>query len=116
MYGTPSAAGVPSRRRMDPTDTSTSATTVMMYGSAAQNSVGMLMLVRAWMSNPSPWNAPNRYAPSSSSSGRQNEKITSAIAIHPAPAVMPSIQFVAICSVNTAPATPASAPPISVWT
>jgi len=36
--------------------------------------------------------APNRYAPASSRSGCHVAKMTSAIAIHPRPLVMPSVQ------------------------
>ena len=46
--------------------------------------------------------------------GRQNAKITSAIAIQPAPPVIPSTHCGVIASVNVAPATPAKAPPTSV--
>jgi hypothetical protein len=59
--------------------------------------------------------APKKYAPTRQSSGRQNAKMTSAIAIQPAPPVIPSIHCGVIASVNVAPATPANAPPTSVW-
>ena len=49
------------------------------------------------------------------SSGRQNAKITSAIAIQPAPPVIPFTHCGVIARVKVAPATPASAPPAIVW-
>jgi hypothetical protein len=69
----PSAAGVPSRRLTELTETRTSAMTVIRYGSADQNSEGMDVRPLAWRSNPKVVNAPNRYAPRISSSGRQND-------------------------------------------
>ena len=57
---------------------------VMTYGSACRNS-GVIVTPRAWSANGSAESAPNRYAPTRQSSGRQKAKITSAIAIQPAP-------------------------------
>ena len=71
---------------------------------------------RACSCGASAWSAPKKYAPTRQSSGRQNAKMTSAIAIHPAPPVIPSTHCGVIASVIVAPATPANAPPTSVWT
>ena len=46
----------------------------------------------------------------------QNAKMTSAIAIHPAPPVIPSTHCGVMDNVNVAPPTPANAPPATVWT
>ena len=69
---------------------------------------------RAWNVNGIPENAPKRYAPTRQNAGRQNAKMTSAIAIHPAPAVIPSTHCGVIESVKHAPPTPAKAPPAIV--
>src|SRR5581483_9036137 len=100
-YGVPSAAGAPSRRRAPALDTSTSTTTVITYGSDWNSSGGTLFRIpRAWNVNGIPENAPNRYAPTRHNAGRQNAKITSAIAIQPAPDVIPSTHCGVIHSVN----------------
>ena len=72
------------------------------------------MTPRAWSVNGSPEKAPKKYAPTRQSPGRQNAKMTSAIAIQPAPAVSPSTHCGVIASEKVAPPTPANAPPASV--
>ena len=69
---------------------------------------------RACSCGASACSAPKKYAPTRQSSGRQNAKMTSAIAIQPAPPVIPSTHCGVIASVIDAPATPAKAPPTSV--
>ncbi len=61
-----------------------------------------------------PEKAPKRYAPTRHNVGRQNAKMTSAIAIQPAPAVSPSTHCGVIASEKQAPPTPANAPPTIV--
>src|SRR6202795_1406378 len=114
-YGSPRLAGAPSRRRAPLAETSASTTTVITYGSVfVQSSVGPSLIPRAWSCGESAWRAPKKYAPTRQSDGRQNAKMTSAIAIHPAPPVIPDTHWGVIASVNVAPATPAKAPPTSV--
>ena len=92
-----------------------STTIVITYGSEfAHSTVGPRLMSRAWSCGASACSAPKKYAPTRQSSGRQNAKMTSAIAIQPAPPVIPSIHCGVIASVNVAPATPANAPPTSV--
>ena len=71
-------------------------------------------MLRACSSGASACSAPKKYAPTRQSSGRQKAKMTSAIAIQPAPPVMPLTHCGVIASVNVAPATPANAPPAIV--
>ena len=66
---------------------------------------------RAWNVNGMPENAPKKYAPTRQSAGRQKAKMTSAIAIQPAPAVSPSTHCGVIASEKHAPPMPANAPP-----
>ena len=98
-------------------ETSTSTTIVATYGIAfVHSSVGPRLMLRACSSGASACSAPKKYAPTRHSSGRQNAKMTSAIAIQPAPptSVSPLTHCGVIASVNVAPATPANAPPTSV--
>ena len=88
-YGTPRLAGAPSRRRPRPDETITSTTIVITYGSAWK-SCGAIVTPRACSVNGSAEKAPKTYAPTRQRSARQNAKMTSAIAIQPAPAVRPS--------------------------
>ena len=53
---------------------------------------------RAWNVNGMPEKAPKKYAPTRHSAGRQNAKMTSAIAIQPAPPVSPSTHCGVIAS------------------
>ena len=63
----------------------------MTYGSAfVQSTVGPRLMLRACSSGASACSAPKKYAPTRQSSGRQKAKMTSAIAIQPAPPVIPS--------------------------
>ena len=67
---------------------------VMMYGSAFRTS-GLIFDPCAWSAEGRPPESPpKRYAPIRQSSGRQKAKITSAIAIQPAPPTSesPSVQ------------------------
>ena len=83
-YGTPSAAGAPSRRLTAPVETATSTTIVITYGSAWKSSGATVDAARLQRERQAE-NAPNRYAPTRQRPGRQNAKMTSAIAIQPAP-------------------------------
>jgi hypothetical protein len=109
----PSAAGAPSPRFVQPIETITSTTTVATYGSAWKSS-GAIVTPRACSVNGSAANAPKKYAPTRQSAGRQKAKITSAIAIQPAPCVSPSTHCGVIERLKHAPPTPANAPPRSV--
>ena len=109
----PNAAGAPKPRFVQPIETITSTTTVATYGSAWKSS-GATVTPRACSVNGSAEKAPKKYAPTRHSYGRQKAKITSAIAIQPAPCVSPSTHCGVIMRLKQAPPTPAKAPPTMV--
>ena len=113
--------GVVANDRVDfsavPDETATRTAIVITYGRAlVQRTVGPSVMLRAWSCGASAWSAPKKYAPTRQSSGRQKAKMTSAIAIQPAPPVIPATHCGVIASVTVAPPRPANPPPTSVWT